>query len=100
MTQYNTLNVKLSNLQLNQFKLGMKNGTKVLLNLLSNVISDSNDETNFLHKLSLSGRPASRFCKAFANNTSANIKFQVLTNHCTCVCAYLKIGGRTKIFYK
>ena len=31
MTQYNTLNVKLSNLQLNKLKSGTKNGTEVTL---------------------------------------------------------------------
>ena len=39
MTQYNTLNVKLSNSQLN--KLGIKNGTEVTLNIPSNVIGNS-----------------------------------------------------------
>ena len=29
MTQYNTLNVKLSNLQINKLKSGIKNGTQV-----------------------------------------------------------------------
>ena len=29
MTQYNTLNVKLSNLHLNKLKLGIKSGTEV-----------------------------------------------------------------------
>ena len=29
MTQYNTLNVKLSNLQINKLKYGIKNGTEV-----------------------------------------------------------------------
>ena len=51
MTKYKTLNVKLSNSQLNKFKLGIKNSTKVTLNLPSNVVVDSNNETNFLHKL-------------------------------------------------
>ena len=31
MTQYNTLNVKLSNSQLNKLKSGIKNGTQVTL---------------------------------------------------------------------
>ena len=31
MTKYNTLNVKLSNSQINQSKSGIKNGTKVTL---------------------------------------------------------------------
>ena len=33
LTQYNTLNVKLSNLQLNRLKSGIKNGNEVTLNL-------------------------------------------------------------------
>ena len=53
MTQYNTLNVKLSNSQLNKLKFGIKNGTEVTLKLSSNVVGDSNDENNFLHKLLL-----------------------------------------------
>ena len=48
MTQYNTLNVKLSNSQLNKLKLGMKNGTEVTLKISSNVAGDSNDEISFL----------------------------------------------------
>ena len=51
MTQYNTLNVKLSNSQLNKLKSGMKNGTEVTLNLSSNFIGKSNNETNFSHKI-------------------------------------------------
>ena len=38
MTQYNTLNVKLSNSQPNTLKSGIKNGTQVTLNPSSNVI--------------------------------------------------------------
>ena len=38
MTQYNTVNLKLSNSQLNKLKSGMKNGTQETLKLLSNVI--------------------------------------------------------------
>ena len=37
MTQYNTLNVKLSNSQLNTLKSGIKDNTKVTLNLSSNL---------------------------------------------------------------
>ena len=53
MIQYNTLNSKLSNSQLNKLKSGIKNGTEVALNLSSNEIGNSYDETNFLHKLYL-----------------------------------------------
>ena len=50
MTQYST-NIKLSNLQLNKLKPAIKeNGTEVTLNLSSNVIGASNNETSFLHK--------------------------------------------------
>ena len=45
MTQYNTLNVKLSNSQLNKLKSGIKNGVELTLNLWSNVVGNSNDET-------------------------------------------------------
>ena len=47
MTQYSTLNVKLSNSQLNKLKSGIKNGIGVTLNLSSNVVGDSNGEKNF-----------------------------------------------------
>ena len=47
MTQYNTLNVKLSNSQLNKLKSGIKIGTEVALNISSYVVGDSNDENNF-----------------------------------------------------
>ena len=47
MTKYNTLNVKLSSSQLNKLKPGIKDSTEVTLNLSSNVIGDSNNQTNF-----------------------------------------------------
>ena len=50
MTQYNMLNVILSNSLLNKLKSAIKNGTGVTLNLSSNIIVDSNDENNFPHK--------------------------------------------------
>ena len=72
MTQYNTLNVKLSYFQLNNLKSGIKNGTEVKLS--SNVVGDSTDENIFPHKLLLTNTQVSRLCKAFTNNSSANIK--------------------------
>ena len=60
MTQYNTLDVKLFDSQLNKLKLGIKNVTRVTLNLSSNVVSDSYNETNFLHKLLLTNTQVSR----------------------------------------
>ena len=49
MTQHNTLNAKLSNSLRNKLKSAIKNGTEVTLNLPSNLIGNSIDETNFLH---------------------------------------------------
>ena len=54
MTQYDTLNVKLFNLQLNKLKSQIKHGTEVTLKFLSNIVSDSIDENNFPYKLLLS----------------------------------------------
>ena len=68
MTQYSTLSIKLSNSQINKFKSGRKNGTEVTLNLSSNLTDNSNDETNFLHKLLLTNTQVSRLRKAFTNN--------------------------------
>ena len=53
MAQYNTLNVKLSNLKLNKIKSGTKNGNEITVEILSNVIGDSNDGNNFSHNLFL-----------------------------------------------
>ena len=47
MTQYKTLNVKLSNSQINKLKSGLKNGTKVTLKISSNVVGDSNEKIIF-----------------------------------------------------
>ena len=71
MTQYNSLNVKLSNWQLNKFKSAIKNKT-VVLRLASNMIGDN--EANFPHKLLLTNRQVSNFRKAFSNHLSADIK--------------------------
>ena len=61
MTQYNSLNVKLSNSQLNKFKSAIKNETEVVLRLSSNMIGD--DETNFSHKLLLTNRQVANCVK-------------------------------------
>ena len=71
MTLYNTLNVKLSNSQLNKLISGIKNGTEVILSLSSNTIDNSNDEANVPRKLL---PHISRLHKAFANNVMCNIK--------------------------
>ena len=66
MTQFNTLIVKLSNPQLNKLKARIKDVTRVTFSLSSNVVADS--------KI----RKASKICKAFANCSSANVKFHKL----------------------
>ena len=74
MTQYNNLNVKLSNSQLNKLKSGIKNNAEVTLKVSSNVIGDSNDENNFLHKFLLTNTQVSSLRKVFANSSPADIK--------------------------
>ena len=81
MTQYNTLNVKLSNSQFNKLKSVIKNGIEVTLNLSSNFVGDSNDKNNFPHKLLLTNTDVSRLCRAFANNVSANIELSITQLH-------------------
>ena len=41
MTQYNSLNVELSNSQLNKLKSAIKNETELVLRLSSNIIGDN-----------------------------------------------------------
>ena len=74
MTQYNSLNVKLSNSQLHKLKSAIKNETDVVLRLSSNMIGNSDDETNFSHKLVLTNRQVANLRKAFAKNTSTDTK--------------------------
>ena len=52
ISHYNTLNVKLSNFQLDKLKLGIKNCNEVTLNPSSSVTDRSNDQFNFSHRLS------------------------------------------------
>ena len=74
MTQYNSLNVKLSNSQLNKLKSSIKNETDVVLRISSNMVSNSNDNTNFPHELLLTNRQVANIRKAFAKNASTDIK--------------------------
>ena len=74
MTQYNSLNVRLSNSQLSKQKSAIKNETDVVLRLSSNMIDNSDDNTNFPHELLLTNRQVANLRKAFANHISADIK--------------------------
>ena len=73
MTQYNSLNVKLSNSQLSKLKSAIKNETDVVLRLSSNMIVNTDDNTNFPHELLLPNRQVANLRKAFAKNTSTDI---------------------------
>ena len=66
MTQYNRLNVKLSNSLSNKLKSAIKNKTEVILRLSSNMIGNNEDS-----KLD---RQVSSLRKSFANHSSADIK--------------------------
>ena len=74
MTQYNSLNVKLSNSQLNKLKSAIKSETEVVLRLSSNMIGDSDDKINFPHELLLTNRQVANLRKAFANYLSTDIE--------------------------
>ena len=67
MTQYNTLNVKLSNSQLKKLRSAIKIRFEVTLNLSS--------------KLLLTNTQVSMLRKAFENNYSANIKLSKTKLH-------------------
>ena len=65
----------MSDSQLNKLKSGIKNDTEVTLNLSSNKIRNSTNETNFPRKLLLTDTQVLRIRKVFANGSSGNIKF-------------------------
>ena len=85
MTQYNSLNVKLSNSQLNKLKSTIKNETDVILRLSLNTIGNSDDETN---KLLLTNRQVANLRKTFDNHTSTDIKLSK-----TQLSKMIKLGG-------
>ena len=69
--QYNNLNAKLSNSQLNKLKSTIKKETEVVLRLSSNMIGDN--RTNFPHKSLLTNREVANLAD-FANYLSSDIK--------------------------
>ena len=74
MTQYNSLEVKLRNSQLNKLKSAIEDGTEVFLRLSSNLIGDSDDKINFPHELLLTIRQVANLRKAFTNKSLTDIK--------------------------
>ena len=75
MTQYNNLNVKLSNSRLNKLKSAIKNETEGVLRISSNMVGDN--ETNFPHKLLLTDRQVQSLGKYFASHSSADTKLSI-----------------------
>ena len=65
----------MSNSQHNKLKSGIKNGTKVTLNLSSYLIGNYNHKPNFSCKVVWTDTQVSKIGKALANGSSANIKF-------------------------
>ena len=74
MTQYNSLNAKLSNSKLNKLKSAIQNENDVVLRISSNMVGNSNDNTNFPHGLLLTNRQVENIRKAFANHLSTDVK--------------------------
>ena len=75
MTQYSSVNVKLSNSHLNKLKSAIKNEYDVVIRLSLNMIGDPDDKGNFPRELLLTNRQVFSTHKAFANNSSVDIKF-------------------------
>ena len=69
MNHYNILNKKLSYSQLNKLKSAIKNKTGIVLRISSNMIGNSNDDTNVPHELLLANRQVANLRKAFASNS-------------------------------
>ena len=88
MTQYNGLNLKLSNSQLNKLKSAIKNEAEVVLGLSSSMIGNSDDEINFSHRLLLTNRHVANLRKAFANNSSTDIMLST-----TQLSKMIQLGG-------
>ena len=72
MAQYKSLNVKLSNSQLDKLNFAIENKTEVVLRLL-NTIGNSGGETIFLHKLLLTNRQVTNLHKVFTINSTTDI---------------------------
>ena len=62
MTQYNSLNVKLSNSQSNKLKSAIETETEAVLRLAPNMVGGSNDKTNFPHEILLTDRQVFSIC--------------------------------------
>ena len=80
MTQCNSLNVKLSNSQLNKIKSAIKIEIERVLRLSPSMIGDSNDDTNFLHQLLLTDRQVLSICNLLVIILQLISNFQKLSS--------------------
>ena len=70
MVQYNTVNAKLSNSQLNKLKSAAKNRQGTILRMNARMLSAN----NLSHELLLTARQTTKLRNAFENNMSTDIK--------------------------
>ena len=75
MTQYDTLNVKLTNSQLNKLKSEIKTGIQIMLNLSSNAVCECYNKTKFSYQLILTNTQVLKYLLAFENYSSVNNLF-------------------------
>ena len=68
------------NSQLNKLKSAIKIETEVVLRLSSNMIGNSNDETNFSHKLLLTNRQVANLRKPLVKNRQLILSKTQLSN--------------------
>ena len=61
---------------MNLIKSVIKNETEVVLRLSSNLVGNSNDETNFPHKLLSTNTQVTNLRKSFASHLSTDLKLQ------------------------
>ena len=80
MTQYNSVNVNLSDSQLKKLKSETKNETISNLRLSSNMLSSSNNETGLQDELLLTKRQIANLHKAFTINFLSNITSNIENN--------------------
>ena len=72
MTQYNSLNVKLSSSELNKLKSAIKRWNGSSFEIIINIVGD--EDSNFPYKLLSTDRQLENSRKAFANKSSTDIK--------------------------
>ena len=74
MTQYNSVNVKVSNPELNKLRSVVNYGNEATIIFSSNITGDRNNETFILNILLITNRQVLKLYKTFANSLSTNVK--------------------------